>query len=76
MTTSEEVVVSMFVTTMLIYFSKFINPTTGIDHVDALISHIKKNDQYIGYAVIFSAIVAALSSLFMHQLSIEYAPRP
>jgi hypothetical protein len=76
MTTSEEVVVSMFVTVMIIYFSKFINPSTGIDHIDALISHIKKNDQYMGYAAIFSAIVAILSSLFMVQLSIEYAPHP
>jgi len=74
--TSEEVIVSMFVTILIIYFSKFVSPTTGIQHIDSLIAHIKRNDGYMGYAVMFSALVTVVTAFFMEQLAIEYLPRP
>ncbi len=64
----ETVVLSMFITTILVYLvSKYTRPTTGIKQVDHFISYVKSQGTFIPYIAIFVGIVSFLSQEFVNQ---------
>ncbi len=65
----ESVVVSAFVTILLIYISGYVR-ATNIKHVDSFVAHVKSNKSKMPYAVMFSILVAILTDYILF-LSLE-----
>ena len=64
----EIVVLSMFITTMLVYLvSRYTKPTTGVEAVDQLISYVKAQGTFIPYIAIFVGIISFLTQEFVNQ---------
>ena len=63
----EIVVLSMFVTTVLVYLvSKYTKATTGIEQVDHFISYVKAQGAFIPYIAILVGIVSFLTQEFVN----------
>lgn len=64
----ETVVLSMFITTMLVYLvSRFTKPTTGIEQVDQFILYVKAQGTFIPYIAILVGLVSFLTQEFLNQ---------
>ena len=64
----EIVVLSMFITTMLVYLvSRYTKPTTGIAPVDQFISYVKAQGTFIPYIAILVGIISFLTQEFVNQ---------
>lgn len=64
----ETVVLSMFITTVLVYLvSNYTKPTTGFEQVDHFIAYVKSQGAFIPYIAILVGIVAFLNQEFVNQ---------
>ena len=64
----EIIVLSMFITTVLVYLvSKYTKPTTGFEQVDHFISYVKSQGTFIPYIAILVGIVSFLTQEFVNQ---------
>jgi hypothetical protein len=60
----ESLVVSAFVTILLIYMSGFVRPT-NIKHIDNFTAYIKSSKSKMHHAVVFSILVAFLTDYIL-----------
>lgn len=64
----ETVVLSMFITTVLVYLvSRYTKPTTGFEQVDHFIAYVKSQGTFIPYIAIFVGLVSFLTQEFVNQ---------
>lgn len=64
----EIVVLSMFITTVLVYLvSKYTRPTTGFKQVDNFILYVKAQGTFIPYISILVGLVSFLTQEFVNQ---------